>query len=76
MLNIIIDNLIEYVEIEPEKITESINPISDLNLTSYDFVTLVGKLESELGIEIPEHDLRKLETLGDLDRYLRQKLQQ
>ncbi|MEA4888655.1 MAG: phosphopantetheine-binding protein [Clostridiaceae bacterium] len=74
MLNIIINDIMEYVEIEESSITESTNPVTDLHLNSYDFISLIGRLESELGITIPERELRKLETLGDLDVYIREKM--
>ncbi len=75
MLNIIVKNLVDYVDIDAMRVSEKTNPVSDLNLTSYDFITLIGKLESELGIEIPERELRGFHTLGDLDLYIREKLQ-
>ena len=74
MLNIIIKDIMEYVEIEESSLTESTNPVTDLHLNSYDFISLIGRLESELGIAIPERELRKLETLGDLDVYIREKM--
>ena len=74
MLNIIVKNLIEYVDVEECEITEQTNPVADLHLNSYDFICLISKLESELGIEIPERDLRGFVTLGDLDDYIRAKL--
>jgi acyl carrier protein len=75
MLNIIVKNLVDYIDIDLDKITEKTNPVTDLNLNSYDFISLIGKLESELGIEIPERDLRSFQTLGDLDHYIKEKLQ-
>ena len=74
MLNIIIKDIMEYVEIEESSLTESTNPVTDLHLNSYDFISLIGRLESELSIAIPERELRKLETLGDLDVYIREKM--
>ncbi|MDD2534765.1 MAG: acyl carrier protein [Eubacteriales bacterium] len=75
MLNIIVKNLIDYVEIDLDRITEKTSPVSDLNLNSYDFISLIGKLEAELGIDIPERDFRNFQTLGDLDQYIKEKIQ-
>ncbi|HSP46607.1 MAG TPA: phosphopantetheine-binding protein [Clostridiaceae bacterium] len=75
MLNIIRNTIMEYVDVEEEKITEETNPVTDLSMTSYDFISVVGKLEDELGVEIPEREMRKFETLGDLDRYIRSRMQ-
>lgn len=74
MLNLIINILTEYVDVDPATITEKTNPVADLNLNSYDFICIVGRVESELGISIPERELRKMETLGDLDSYIRANL--
>lgn len=75
MLNIIRNAIREYVDVEEDQITEETNPVTDLSMTSYDFISVVGKLEDELGVEIPEREMRKFETLGDLDRYIRSRMQ-
>ncbi|WP_426351370.1 acyl carrier protein [Alloiococcus sp. CFN-8] len=67
--------IIEFVDIDEEKITEETNFITDLNLNSYDFANIIGKFEDNLGIEIPDRDLRKLETVKDVQEYLIKKLQ-
>ena len=74
MLNIITKLIMEYVEVDESLITRETNPIKDLSLNSYDFISIIGKIESELGIEINERDIRKLETLGDLDDYIKAKI--
>lgn len=74
MLNIISKLIMEYVEVDESLITRETNPIKDLKLNSYDFISIIGKIESELGIEINERDIRKLETLGDLDDYIKTKI--
>jgi len=74
MLNIIAKLIMEYVEINEEDLTPDVNPIRDLHLNSYDFISIIGKLESELGIVIDERELRKMETLGELDEYVKSKM--
>ena len=76
MLNIIVNILMEYVDVEESSITEKTNPVTDLHLNSYDFICLIGRLENELGITIPERDLRSFVSLGDLDAYIREKMMQ
>ncbi len=73
MLKFIIRTLQEFVEVNEDEITEDTHFISDLHLTSYDIVSIVGKLESSLGIEIPDDEIRNLETIGDLKKYLEEK---
>ena len=75
MLQIIKNIIMDYVDITEEEITAELNPFRDLSLNSYDYINIIGKLESELGVKISERDIRKMETLGDLDKYLKSKLQ-
>lgn len=74
MLSIITNLIMEYVEVEEEDLTPNVNPVRDLNLNSYDFISIVGRLETELGIEIDEREIRNIETLGELDTYVRSKM--
>lgn len=74
MLNIIVKDLLEYVDVEESSITEKTKPASDLHLNSYDYICLVGKLEDDLGIQISESDLKGFTTLGDLDEYIQKKM--
>lgn len=74
MLNIISNLIMEYVEVEEEDLHEETNPVTDLNLNSYDFISIIGRIEGELGIEIDERELRNLQTLGELDEYIRSKM--
>lgn len=75
MLSMIRKTIIEFVDIDEEKITEETNFVTDLNINSYDFANIIGKFEDNLGIEIPDRDLRKLETVKDVREYLIKKLQ-
>ena len=40
MLNIIVKDLLEYVDIDASLITESTRPATDLNLNSYDYIKI------------------------------------
>ncbi len=74
MLTIIKNLIKEYVDVTDDEITPETNPVTDLHLNSYDFISIIGRLENDLGIEINERDLRKIETLGELDTYIRSKM--
>lgn len=74
MLSIIKNLIKEYVDITDDEITPETNPVTDLHLNSYDFISIIGRLENDLGIEINERDLRNIETLGELDSYIRSKM--
>jgi acyl carrier protein len=74
MFNLVIKIIQEFVEIDEDSITEDTNLINDLHLTSYDIVGIIGKIESDLGIEIPDREIRNLDTVGELIKYLNNKL--
>lgn len=76
MLNTIRKTIVEFVDVDEEKITSETRFIEDLELNSYDFANIIGKLEEILDIEIPDRDLRNLETIGDVEEYLKKKLQE
>ncbi|HZJ99898.1 MAG TPA: phosphopantetheine-binding protein [Tissierellaceae bacterium] len=71
MLKLISNTIQEYAEVDESDIQEGTHFIQDLNLTSYDIVSMIGKLESDLGVEIPDREIRELETVGDLLGYIK-----
>jgi acyl carrier protein len=71
LLPIITTVVQEYADVPETAITRDTDPLRDLNLTSYDLMSVIGRLESELGVSVAERDVRDLVTLGDLDDYVR-----
>ncbi len=59
MINLIIKTIKEYVDVDENQITKDTNFLLDLHLTSFDIVSMVGELEDDLGIEIPDSMLKK-----------------
>ncbi|RBP66012.1 acyl carrier protein [Alkalibaculum bacchi] len=74
MLNVIKTTLLEFVEIGEDKINEDTYFIRDLNLTSYDIMCFIGKIEDVLGVEVEDSEIKNLETVKDLDEYLKNKM--
>lgn len=70
MLNLITKIIREYVDIDDTTITPDTSFIVDLHLTSFDIVSMIGELESDLGIQIPDRQIRDLDTIGSLMKYL------
>ena len=60
----------EYVEVEPEDITEASRFIEDLHFNSYDFVNFLGAVEEEFGITVDEQEIMELHTVGDALAYV------
>lgn len=75
MLNYIRKKLIEYVDIKEDEITGETRFVADLNLNSYDFINIIGKVEEDMGVEIPDIDVRDIQTVGEMAEYLKKKIQ-
>lgn len=59
-----------YVETEPENITDESRFIEDLGFTSYDFMSMLGELEEVWEVEINEQDTVNIKTVGEAIVYL------
>jgi len=64
--------IVNELGVEPEKVTEDASFVEDLGADSLDRVELVMAFEEEFGIEIPDEDAEKLETVGEAIRYLKE----
>lgn len=62
--------IINYVEVEAENITLESRFIEDLGFNSYDFMSLLGDLETELDVMVDENEVVKLRTVRDTVEYL------
>lgn len=74
MTSYVCKKLLEYVDVEESLITDKTHLILDLHMNSYDCVNIVGRIEEELGIEIPDIEIRNLLTVGELSDYLQAKM--
>ena len=70
MLEKIKDLVCNYVEVNREDITEDSRFIEDLGFNSYDFVSMLGELEEELGVTVDENDILEVHTVGEAVKYL------
>ncbi|MCM1330337.1 MAG: acyl carrier protein [Ruminococcus sp.] len=59
-----------YVEVNAEDITENSRFIEDLGFNSYDFISMLGDLENELGVTIDETEITEVHTVGEAVKYL------
>ena len=56
--------------VDESEITPKSHFIDDLGADSLDTVELVMQLEEEYGLEIPDEDAEKLQTVGDAIKYI------
>jgi len=67
------DIIVNELGVEPSKVTAEASFVEDLGADSLDTVELVMAFEEEFGIEIPDEDAEKMETVGDAVKYLEEK---
>ncbi len=60
----------EQLGVDESEITPESHFIDDLGADSLDTVELVMQLEEEYGLEIPDEDAEKLQTVGDAVKYI------
>ena len=60
----------EQLGVDEGEITNESHFIDDLGADSLDTVELVMALEEEFGIEIPDEDAEKIQTVGDVKKYI------
>lgn len=70
MLGCIKQIIAQYVEIDPDNITEESKIRSDIKINSYDLANIIIAVEDEFGISIPERDAVKFQIVGDLINYI------
>lgn len=64
------DIIINELGVDAEKVTRSASFVEDLGADSLDTVELVMAFEEEFGMEIPDEDAEKLQTVGDAVDYI------
>lgn len=57
--------VVEHLGVEADKVEPASKFIDDLGADSLDTVELVMAFEEEFGIEIPDSDAEKIQTVGD-----------
>ena len=65
--------IVEQLGVNAEQVTPEASFIEDLGADSLDTVELVMAFEEEFGAEIPDEDAEKLQTVGAVIAYLKEK---
>ncbi|MCM1577882.1 MAG: acyl carrier protein [Ruminococcus sp.] len=61
--------ILNYVEAEPEKVTPDARFIEDLGFNSYDFMSMLGDIETEFGVTVDETEAADIHTVGEAVKY-------
>lgn len=62
--------IVDTLNCDPEKVTLEANLFTDLEADSLDAVELNMALEDSCGVAIPDEELSKLKTVGDIFRFI------
>ena len=65
--------IVEQLGVNPEQVTTNASFIEDLGADSLDIVELVMAFEEEFSVEVPDEDAEKLQTVGDVVKYIEEK---
>ena len=60
----------EQLEIDAETITAETRLNEDLNADSLDVVEMLMALEDEFGVDIPDEEIEKMKTIGDVVNFI------
>ena len=69
------DIIVEQLGVNPEQVTPTASIIEDLGADSLDTVELVMAFEEEFGVEVPDEDAEKLQSVGDVIKYIEERSQ-
>ncbi len=62
--------IVEQLGVDENEVTPEAHFIDDLGADSLDTVELVMALEEEFGIEISDEDAEKIQTVGDVAKFI------
>lgn len=64
------DIIVDQLGVNPDQVTPDAKFIEDLGADSLDTVELIMALEEEFGIEVPDEEAEKLQSVGDVVKYI------
>ena len=70
MKEVLIKIIASVAEVPVESFNFNTNLIADLDLESLDLVTLVSEIENKYELEIPDKEIKKIQTVEDIVNFL------
>ena len=64
------DIIVEQLGVNADQVTSDAKFIEDLGADSLDTVELIMALEEEFGLEVPDEEAEKLQSVGDVVKYI------
>lgn len=62
--------IVEQLGVDEASITASTHLMKDLEADSLDAVEIIMAIEDEFGIEVPDEDAEKFQSVGDIVKYV------
>lgn len=73
--DIIIEEILNIApDVEEDEITMNDNIQTSLEIDSYDFLNILVALNERVGVEVPESDYAKVDTLSNMIEYFKNRL--
>ena len=63
----------DYLGLKTEDIKLDMGLVEDLNINSYDIMSIVSLFEEEFNIEVPDTDIRLFQRVNDIVEYIKKR---
>ena len=70
------DIIVEQLDVEEDAVTMEASITEDLGAGSLDVVDLVMSIEESFDVEIPDEEVENIKTVGDIVKYIENKVEE
>ncbi|HAE57107.1 MAG TPA: acyl carrier protein [Ruminococcus sp.] len=70
------DIIVEQLDVEEDAVTMEASITEDLGADSLDVVDLVMSIEESFDVEIPDEEVETIKTVGDIVKYIENKVEE
>lgn len=70
------DIIVEQLDVEKDAVTMEASITEDLGADSLDVVDLVMSIEESFDVEIPDEEVENIKTVGDIVKYIENKVEE
>ena len=70
------DIIVEQLDVEEDAVTLEASITEDLGADSLDVVDLVMSIEESFDVEIPDEEVENIKTVGDIVKYIENKVEE
>ena len=70
------DIIVEQLDVEEDAVTMEASITEDLGADSLDVVDLVMSIEESFDVEIPDEEVENIKTVGDIVKYVENKVEE